>query len=247
MWGLPAPTSPSRHPSSVPGPRPRAGRFSGGSGEAHLPAQQHQAEAFPRLPCPYVHHRRPQRSQASSCEGPQAPRNDRAYQEHLTSPAARSTGGTMSKPLTREGLSFPRSSRLRRSSDFRRVQGRGYKVRRPSILVLWLPRRDHPVCRVGLTVSKKVGNAVVRNRVKRWLREAVRHELDGLPRPVDVVLIAHPRAAESGAEGLRAEVRGALRELASGRPQKRSPRRRGRGRASHRNKAGRSPTDSKSS
>jgi ribonuclease P protein component len=152
----------------------------------------------------------------------------------------------MGAPQAREGLSFPRSSRLRRSADFRRVQGRGYKVRRPSLLVLWLPRRDHPVSRVGLTVSKKVGNAVVRNCVKRWLREAVRHELAGLDRPVDVVLIAHPRAAESGAEGLRAEVRGAFRELTRDPPRKRSSRRPRRNRVSHRKKPGRSTPDPKS-
>lgn len=121
----------------------------------------------------------------------------------------------------REGLTFPRSLHLCRSSDFRRVQGRGHKVRRPSLLVLWLPRRDAPSSRVGLTVSRKVGNAVARNRVKRWLREATRHELHRLTRPVDVVLIAHPRAAEAGADVLRAEVRGVFRDIVGHRSKRR--------------------------
>jgi len=80
-----------------------------------------------------------------------------------------------------------------------------------------------------LTVSKKVGNAVARNRVKRWLREAARHELHRLTRPVDVVLIAHPRAAEASAEALRAEVRGVFREVMGQPAQKRGRRRRKRG------------------
>jgi ribonuclease P protein component len=147
----------------------------------------------------------------------------------------------------RAGLTFPRSSRLRRSSDFRRVQGRGYKIRRPSLLGLWLPRRDHPVTRVGLTVSKKVGNAVARNRVKRWLREAVRHELDQLTRPVDVVLIAHPRAADASAEGLRAEVRGAFRDLMQDPPRKRTGGRRKPSASSGRAKSGKSRPEPKAS
>lgn len=66
-------------------------------------------------------------------------------------------------------------------------------------------RNDLTGPRVGFAVGKKVGGAVVRNRVKRWLREAVRHEQHGLP-PVDLVLIARPAAAASNASELRSEV-----------------------------------------
>jgi ribonuclease P protein component len=59
--------------------------------------------------------------------------------------------------------------------------------------------------RIGLTVSRKVGNAVVRNRVKRWLREAVRTQRSGLP-PVDVVWIARPSAASAGSAALQSQV-----------------------------------------
>lgn len=67
--------------------------------------------------------------------------------------------------------------------------------------------------RFGLTVSRKVGNAVVRNRVKRWLREAVRRERSTLPGRWDVVLIAHPSAATAGAALLQAQVRAAFSRL----------------------------------
>lgn len=65
--------------------------------------------------------------------------------------------------------------------------------------------------RFGLVVSRKVGNSVVRNRVKRWFREIVRCA-DRSP-PVDVVLIARAPASEAGFTALRADVMVALGRL----------------------------------
>jgi ribonuclease P protein component len=73
------------------------------------------------------------------------------------------------------------------------------------------------LARVGITVSSKVGGAVVRNRVKRKLREAIRHEIAGLP-AVDLVLVARSSAARSQVAEFRAFLRAARERMAGGPP-----------------------------
>jgi ribonuclease P protein component len=65
--------------------------------------------------------------------------------------------------------------------------------------------------RVGFSVSKKVGKAVVRNRVKRRLREAVRHELPSIRPGTDLVFIARSAAAEASYWEIAEAVQAALR------------------------------------
>jgi ribonuclease P protein component len=109
----------------------------------------------------------------------------------------------------RRALSFPKSARLLHRGEFVRLRaGRGFAE--GPLAVSWMTRAAEPtrrgmapaVARVGLVVSSKVGGAVLRNRVKRRLREALRQELHLLP-PVDVVLVARPSAVSATVEELR--------------------------------------------
>ena len=102
-------------------------------------------------------------------------------------------------------LGLPRNQRLRHTRDIQRVQRTGTRIRLPSVLILFTPS-DQDQTRVALTVSRKVGNAVTRNRVKRWLREAIRHQSALIPAGRDVVVIAHPQANETGLEGLKEQL-----------------------------------------
>jgi len=83
--------------------------------------------------------------------------------------------------------------------------------------VLYVPGTESD-SRFGITVSRKVGNAVTRNRVKRWLREGIRHHRTELRDCWDVVFIANPGAASAGQEVIRGEVCSVLQRLGEGTP-----------------------------
>ena len=85
---------------------------------------------------------------------------------------------------------FPRSSRLLKHGDFQRVYQQGQRHFSTNMTVFFLRRQDEDASgpRIGFTVSRALGGAVERNRMKRRLREAVRHRLGALHAPVDVVI-----------------------------------------------------------
>ena len=91
---------------------------------------------------------------------------------------------------------LPRPARLHESADFRRVTRSGLRAGRPT-LVVHAALGAGSSSRVGFVVSKAVGGAVVRNRVKRRLRHLAAHELVGTPEARDVVVRALPGAATS--------------------------------------------------
>ena len=88
-------------------------------------------------------------------------------------------------------LTLPKSHRLRRPSEFKAVYGAKQRAGDYALLVFAL-RNRLPHSRLGLSVSKKNGNAVRRNRIKRLLREAFRLEQHDLPPDLDVILIPRP-------------------------------------------------------
>lgn len=87
---------------------------------------------------------------------------------------------------------LPKLHRLRHSADLTVVQKQGRSWRHP-LCILLVRRGNHQVSRFAFTASRRVGNAVTRNRVKRLLREAVHYHLDDIQPGWDCVWIARPR------------------------------------------------------
>lgn len=91
---------------------------------------------------------------------------------------------------------LPRELRLRHQAEFDRVY-RGNIHAADGTLVLLAWKNGTPRCRLGLSISRRVGNAVVRNRWKRLIREAFRHQQAKLPPGLDIVVRPRRGAAPS--------------------------------------------------
>jgi ribonuclease P protein component len=123
--------------------------------------------------------------------------------------------------MYRRSSARPRSGRARlsRSADFDRVIRRGRSHASREFVLYVFPREQEGPPRLGLSVSRKVGGAVQRNRVKRLLREAFATEGSRLPEGTDAVVVARREAwglaERHGLPGVR-EVLGQLVTRAAG-------------------------------
>jgi ribonuclease P protein component len=164
--------------------------------EADLPAEEAAQEPYARFSEAFEVAGRARGAEAPSRQGAEAARPARAQE------VAFRVKGT-------------KAARLRRRREFIEVQQRGRRLFSGELLVLALDSGG-PGPRIGITVSSRVGNAVERNRLKRWIREAWRGVAAVCP-PADVVVIARPSAKNLGLEGARRALSAARDALLEGR------------------------------
>ena len=113
------------------------------------------------------------------------------------------------------GEEFPQNARIKQSEEFRRIQKSGRRFHTKHFIVCSSVPSE-PTCRFGLTVSRKVGNAVVRNRVKRLLRESIRRSRAGWSGG-DVVFIAKTTSASATQSEVLQQVQDAFARIQRGR------------------------------
>ncbi len=113
----------------------------------------------------------------------------------------------------------PKRRRLSRSAEFERVYRQGRSKANRFLVLYAFPREAdaaHDGPRLGLSVARRVGGAVERNRVKRLLREAFWAEAPRLPAGADYVVVARPDAGGLAQRDGMDGVRTALAELVDG-------------------------------
>lgn len=118
--------------------------------------------------------------------------------------------------------SWPKRARLRKRHEFLKVQSNAAKASGQDFTALARPS-PNGLRRMGVTVSSKVGNAVVRNQLKRWVRQAYRTHPSWWPPAIDLVLIAKPGADRGSYATVCRELEKLGRALTAKLPKARPP------------------------
>jgi ribonuclease P protein component len=111
------------------------------------------------------------------------------------------------------GEGFPRARRVRKRAEYLAIQGGGRRFSGDHYMLFARRAGEPGPARLGITVSRKVGGAVLRNKVKRWVRESCRRMQAELPTGVDLVIVARPSAARAGYGPTAAELANLARRL----------------------------------
>ena len=166
--------------------------------EKDLSTPQSAARTHARLPRADGDAGRTQRLEAAPGQGPRAARDlDSAKAARLATQA--------------RDFAFRATDRLHRRSEFLRAQRAGIRAQ-TAHFVIYAASAPEQTVRLGVTVARRIGGAVVRNRVKRRVRECFRLTLrELLPAGTDLVVIARGGAGELPSAAIRDELLAALR------------------------------------
>jgi len=117
--------------------------------------------------------------------------------------------------LSQGGERLPKSARLTKRSEFLTLSQKGKRIHTSHFIVLSMVN-DTGEDRLGITVTTRVGNAVVRNRIKRLVREFFRRRKKTTSQPQNMVIIAKRGAEKLSLSEVAGELRGALGQGSGG-------------------------------
>jgi ribonuclease P protein component len=177
------------------------------SHEANLSAQQTPAQQEPRLFDEDVHQSRSTSDQSEARQGPEAFGGVAGIASRGNRGRATSKGYRLLSRTT-----FTKAERIRKRTEFRRLSKDGRRFHAPFFLAVVGPAPT-PSHRLGITVSKKVGKSVRRNRIKRLAREYFRHHAAELRGPLDIHMIAKSGAAELSSKEIFAQFQNLFHRL----------------------------------
>jgi len=100
---------------------------------------------------------------------------------------------------------------LKRNNDFRRIYSKGRSFASP-VLVTYVMKNRCGQTRIGITTSKKIGKAVLRNRSRRIIREAFRMAADDVKQGVDLVFVARGKTPYVKSDDILRAMRKELKE-----------------------------------
>lgn len=92
-------------------------------------------------------------------------------------------------------LKFSRAMRVKQGRDFSRIRQEGQRLVIGCLIANWRPLPPESPIRLGVVTSRKIGNAVVRNRARRLMREVFRVHQHDLAQPIELVLVARQSIA----------------------------------------------------
>jgi len=101
---------------------------------------------------------------------------------------------------------------IKRNNDFRRVYSKGKYASSDSLVLYYIKRRADTV-RIGITTSKKVGKSVVRNRMRRLVRENIRYIYGQLAPGMDLVIVVRKADPSADFHSIGKELRYLLKKL----------------------------------
>src|ERR1044071_4857859 len=112
---------------------------------------------------------------------------------------------------TPQRLKFIPAMRIKQGRDFTRAKQQGERLVLGCLVANWFVLPEGSTTRLGVVTSGRIGNAVIRNRARRLMREAFRLHKNELAKPMDLVLVARPSITNKTFSGVEKDYLATLR------------------------------------